>query len=35
MLNLQQNNSFLSFHFPIFRSKIHKHPETFFEIGVR
>ena len=26
MLNLQKNNSFLSFHSPIFHSKIHKYP---------
>ena len=30
MLSLQKNN-FLSFHFLIFHSKIHKHPGTFLE----
>ena len=35
MLNLQQNNYFLSFLSLIFSSKIHKHPETFLERGVR
>ena len=31
MLCLQKNNSFLSFHWPIFHSKIHKRRGTFFE----
>ena len=26
MLSLQKNNSFLSFHSPIFHAKVHKHP---------
>ena len=26
MLNLQKKNSFLSFYFSVFHSKIHKHP---------
>ena len=26
MLSLQKNNFFLSFHFSVFHSKIHKHP---------
>ena len=28
-LSLQKNNYFLSFHFPIFHSKIYKHQGTF------
>ena len=31
MLRLRKNNYCLSFHFPIFHSKIHKHLATFFE----
>ena len=33
MLILQKNDSFLSFHSPIFHSKIHKHSGTFSERG--
>ena len=31
MLNLQKYNYFLSFYSPIFHSKTHKHPVTFFQ----
>ena len=34
MLRLRKNNYCLSFHFPIFHSKIHKHLATFFERGM-
>ena len=33
MLSLQKSNSFLSFHYFIFHSKIHKHPRTFLRGG--